>query len=163
MNLIDGLAGYEIFKTVIGLVIIICFLLSAIYFAISSYFKNYQSINGTIVSNTAQKTQTLTYTVNNKLYTKNIPFNIKTENNQQISTPAYSDGNCTVYYAGSNPDDYSINMNPVYFSGIGSSVLCIIALLSSIWLYYLYTHKEVAGVIGGIDAASSITNMIFRK
>jgi|694.fasta_scaffold135885_3 hypothetical protein len=163
MNLIDGLAGYEILKTGLGLVIIICFLLSAIYFAISSYSKNYQSINGTITSNTIQKTQTLTYTVNNKLYTQNIPFTIKTENNQQILTPTYSDGNCTVYYAGSNPDDYSVNMNPLYFSGIGSSVLCIIALLSSIWLYFLYTHKEVAGVIGGIDAASSVTNMMFRK
>ena len=149
----NGLATYEIMKTGFQLLIIFCLLSSAIYCLINSFFKNYQQIQGNIVTTT--NNQVLTYTVD-KQYTQMIPFTTTTTNNITTSKPTFPDGTCTVYYAKTNPTDYSVNSNPLFISEIFTAVLCFIAIIMSLFLLFLSKNKDAAGVLGGVNIASSL-------
>ena len=146
----NGLATYEIIKMGFCLFIIICLLSSAIYWLINSFSKNYQKVQGNIV--TVNNNQVLTYTVD-KQYTQTIPFTTTTTNNVTTSKPTFPDGACTVYYAQKNPTDYSVNSNPLFISEILTAVFCFIGIFMIFFLYYLSTHREVAGILAGVDIA----------
>jgi len=146
----QGLATYELIKLGGILYISICFLCSAIYFLVSSISKHYQKTQGNITTNN-NNTQTLTYTVNNTNYTKNIPFRTVKAN----TLPVFTAGSCTVYYAQNNPDDYNVNTNPVFMSEVLTGVLCCFSCVACLSFMFLNKHRDVAGVVGGIDIANS--------
>lgn len=156
MAVMQGLANYEIYKTGFGLFLIICFLICAIGCLIYSLHKNYQKTTGNIV--TYINSQTLTYTVD-KLYVQNIPFITTTTNNITSTHPAHESGSCVVYYAKNNPQDYAVNSNPVFASEILTCFFCILSILVCMWFVFLRSHKDVAGVVGGLDAVSSIASI----
>lgn len=120
----------------------------------NSMTKNYQKTQGNITTDVVNKNQTITYIVD-KEYVHIVPFLTRTN-------PRYENGSCTVYYAPNNPNDYSINVNPSFMLGIISIVLCV--LVSAImWFLFLRSNKDVAGVLGGINAASTVSNIFFRR
>lgn len=134
-------------------------LLCAIGYMINSILKNYKNIQGNIKTNAIEKNQILTYFVD-KEYTQILPFSTTKQNNNSasISSPAYNNGPCTVYYLENNPDDYYINYNPSLIFGGITSIICILTLFSGIYFYFLYTNPNAAGVIGGLQAINGITN-----
>jgi hypothetical protein len=164
MAIMKGLASYELFKMGFMLYMFFCFLGCSIYFLIKSISKNYQKIGGNITNN-SDNTQTLTYTVNNKNYVKIIPFTMGTTDKNGVYTPprpAYSPGNCTVYYAEKDPDDYQVNINPVFISKIITGILCVLSCLMLGSFIFFSKNREAAGVVGGIDAASTVVSMFNR-
>lgn len=158
-----GLATYQLIKLSGILYISVCFLCSGMYFLISNISKNYQKTQGNIITN-KNNTQTLTYTVNNILYTQNIPFTLQTvDTKTNITTPPHAqfiDGQCTVYYAQNNPNDYNVNTNPLFMSQILTGVLCCFSCFSCLSFIFFYKNREVAGVVGGIDVANSFIRNI---
>lgn len=161
MSVMSGLAGYEIFKTGAFLVLMSCFLFCAVGLLISNYNKNYTSTTiCNIISNpitpTSNHEQTLTYSVNGIQYVKIIPGISTTVNKVTTINYAYPEGNCTLYYASSNPNDYSITYNPTTISGIGAGILLFLIILIYLWLSFLRSNQDVAGVVGGISVAKSV-------
>lgn len=157
----SGLAGYEIFKIGVFLVLMSCFLFCAVGLLISNYNKHYISTTiCNIVSNpitpTSNHEQTVIYTVNGIEYKKIIPGISTNVNNVTTFKYAYPEGTCTLYYASSNPDDYSISYNPTTVSGIGAGILLVIVIFIYLWLSFLRANQDVAGVVGGISAAQSV-------
>lgn len=154
----DGLATYEIIKTGFMLFIIVLLLVGAIGITIYNINKNYISTtNCNVVSSTdGSYTQTVTYTVANQKYVKNIPANIVQNNNQQQISFAYPPGICTLYYASADPNNYSVNANPTFISTIISGVLFLVSLLGFLWFTFLRSNRNVAGVMGGIDVAETV-------
>jgi len=124
--------------------------------------KNYQKTEGIINTNTSNQTQTLTYTVD-KEYIKIIPFQITNINNVTTSNPVYQTGNCIVYYAKNNPNDYNINTNPVFILEIASGFLCLLVIIGILWFLFLRSNRGVAGVLGGIDAAQTVSDSFLRR
>jgi len=161
MSLMKGLAGYEIFKTGAFLVLMTCILFCVVGILISNINKNYISTTiCNIVSNpvtpTSNYTQTVTYSVNGKEYIKIIPANARTVNKTITYEYAHREGPCTLYYASANPDDYSITYNPTMISGIGASILFVLIIIIYLWLSFLRSNEDVAGVVGGISAAKTV-------
>lgn len=158
----QGLADYKIIKSGISVVVIFYLLCSAISFLIYSMSKNYQKTEGIINTITSNQTQTLTYTVD-KEYIKIIPFQITNINNVTTSNPVYQTGNCIVYYAKNNPNDYNINTNPVFILEIASGFLCLLVIIGILWFLFLRSNRGVAGVLGGIDAAQTVSDSFLRR
>lgn len=158
----DGLATYELLKTGFGIFIMILLLCGAIWMTIYSRKKHYKATSecNIINNNDASKTQTVTYSVDGKKYVKTVPSITVTQNN----TPQYtwSEGACKLYYASADPNDYSINSNPATIFEIVAIVLFLISIGTIIWFLFLKSHKEVAGVVGGIDAAQSVFSIFNR-
>jgi ATP-dependent Zn protease len=153
----QGLADYEIIKSGISVVVILYLLCSAVSFLIYSMSKNYQKTEGIINTNTSNQTQTIIYTVD-KEYIQIVPFQITNINNVTTSNPVYQTGNCIVYYAKNNPNDYNINTNPVLVLKIASGFLCFLVIIGILWFLFLRSNKGVAGVLGGINAANIVSN-----
>lgn len=160
MAIMEGLATYEIWKTGFGLFVLVLCLCCAIGITVYNYNKNYISttICNVKSSSDGSFTQTVTYTVNNKEYVKYIPASSTKQNKVTRLSYAYPEGNCTLYYASNDPNTYSVNSNPTVISGIISAVLCVIAVVGFIWFLFLRSHRDVAGVVGGIDAARTVLN-----
>jgi len=165
MAIMNGLAMYEIIKTgFFFLLLLICFS-GSIGITTYNVNLNYTSTTGKITLNADGLYQTLTYIVDNKEYYQTIKPITTTQKNasqQNITTsvPAFPVGPCKLYYSKSDPNKYSINYNPTIISGIGASVLCCLSLFTLLWLLFLRQNKDVAGVVGGISAASNIANII---
>ena len=156
MAVMQGLASYEILKTGGILFLVFIIFCGSIYFVVSNFNKNYISTTICNIKTNQNLSQTVTYTVNNKSYTKNIQPSESTVNNVKTLKPAHTEGNCTLYYSTNNPDDYSINFNPTVGSGIFSGVMFIVLIVVFIWFSFLRTHREVAGVYGGISVANNV-------
>lgn len=163
----DGLASYEVFKTgAILVVLFICFCIS-IGLAIYNYNKHYtSSSNCNIVnSNDGFFTQKATYVVNGQNYIKTIQPNVSRNSNSNIDTKNYAnaDGPCTAYYPDGFPNEVSINSNPFIVSEIIAGILFIIVFFGIIWFSFLRTHRNVAGVVGGIDVAQTVLGSFGRR
>jgi len=156
MAMMDGLASYEIYKTGFCIIIIICCFCSTVGLTIYNMNKNYVSTTICTIKNLANFEQSVSYTVNNVVYTKNIPAKVTTVNGVSNTNYAYPEGQCTLYYASANPNDFSVNANPTVITQILSIVLCVIGILAILWLLFLQSHRDLAGVMGGIDAGQSI-------
>ena len=154
----DGLATYEIIKTGFTLFIIVLLLVGAIALTIYNWNKNYISTtNCNIVSsNDGSYSQTVTYSVNNKQYVKTVPAMVTIVDNVQKYNFAFNPGSCTLYYASADPNTFSINLNPTFISQIASGVLFVVAIIGFFWFTFLRSNKNVAGVMGGIDAARTV-------
>jgi len=159
MAVMKGLATYELIKLGFLIYFVGCFLCCAIYGFVSNMKKNYQKTQGNIVTNT-DNTQTLKYTVNNKEYTRIIPFKPEyIDSKTNVRTPpmaAYTTGSCSVYYQEKDPENYSININPTFMTGVISSILCFVGCFACLSFAFLNKNREVAGVMGGVDIASSL-------
>ena len=165
-TVMSGLATYQIIKTGFGIFFIILLLCGAIYMVYYTHKKNYQVASRcNITSNTDdnQVTQSLTYIIQGETYNKIVPAQITTQNNISTKRYAHSDGSCKLYYAGANPNDYSVNANPSTVSKIIAGVLFFFAILSIGWFIFLRANRDVAGVVGGIDAASTVAGMFRRS
>jgi len=158
MAVMEGLATYQLIKTGFSLLMLICVFLSSIGFLFYNINKNFVSTTECTISNNPNSNfeQTVVYYVNNVKYTKNIPPTSVTNNNVTTLRYSFPEGNCTLYYASANPNDYSINGNPTTFSGIIAAVLCVVSFLGMGWFYFLQTNKEFAGVMGGIEVSQNI-------
>ena len=161
MAVMDGLASYQIFKTGITLFFMILFLCCAIGLVIYTINQNYVPTTICNVTTNTDKSQILTYTINNKQYVRNVPA-VTTNNNNVVTThSAHTDGKCTLYYPKETPDSisYGVNTNPATISQIIAGVLCFITLLMFLWFNFLKANRGVAGVVGGLDAAQTVANM----
>jgi hypothetical protein len=125
---------------------------------------NYQSSTICNITNSIDSSfrQTITYTVDNKVYTKIAEPVDMVINNRPTKNFRYPYGTCTVYYPKNDPDNYTINMNPITTSQIISLILLIIGILTVMWFIYLKYNRNVAGVVGGIDASRSILSIFNR-
>jgi hypothetical protein len=158
MKLMDGLATFEIFKTGFFIFIILIFFGFSIFLLINSIQKNYVSttICNVVSNKDSSFTQTVTYTVNNDNYTQIIPANMKTVNNITKLSYAHPEGQCTLYYSKKDPKIYSVNSNPVKNNIIIVGVVLVIGVLVVLWFLFLRSNRQFAGIMGGIDIASSI-------
>lgn len=164
MDVMDGLGTYALLKTGLTIFVLIILFLISIYLIYHNLQQNYQSSTiCSIKSSTDQSfTQTVTYTADNIVYTNVVAPIVNVSNNVSTKTYAYPEGLCTVYYPKNNPESYSLNANPTTVSQIIAGILFIIVILSSLWFMFLRSNKNVAGVVGGIDAAQSILD-VFRQ
>jgi ATP-dependent Zn protease len=164
MEVMDGLATYQLIKTGITVFVFIILLLVSFYLIYYNTQQNYQS--STICKITSSTdgsfTQTVTYTVNNKVYTKSVPAVVNTDKGVSTKNFQYTAGLCTVYYPKNNPDAYSLNIDPTTVSQIIAGILFVIVILMSFWFMFLRSNRKVAGVVGGIDAARNILG-IFKN
>jgi len=159
-GLTSGLATYELIKIGASIVILTCILSSLCAILISDLGKNYLTTPGNIVNSTdGSFSQTLTYTVNGKVYTKNYSGSTSNGTLNYANTP----GPCTVYYVENNPDDYSLSASPKTMLSIITSVITIIIIGLIVWFYFLKTHKEVAQVVGTVDAAHDLFSLFKSK
>jgi len=156
MAVMQGLASYQIFKTGGILFLVLILFCVSIYFTISNINKHYTETTICNIKTNSDKSQIVTYTVNSKTYLKNIPPSEKTINNVKTIEPTYTEGNCKLYYASNNPDDYSINFNPTIASEIFAGIMFVILIVVFIWFSFLRSHREFAGVVGGIDIADNL-------
>jgi ATP-dependent Zn protease len=163
MDLMDGLATYQIIKTGFAIFILVIFLLISVNLFFYNMNQNYQSstICNVTSSIDGSFTQTLTYTVNNKVYNKIVQPAINVHNNIATKNYQYPEGLCTIYYPQNNPDAYSLNINPTTASQIIAGILLVIVIFASLWFMFLRSNKNVAGVFGGIGASRDILS-IFR-
>ena len=161
----EGLASYEIFKTGLSLFFMILFLCCAIGLVIYSINQNYVPTTICNVTTNSDKSQIVTYSVDNKQYVKNIPAVVTNNNNVTTTNSAYPSGSCTFYYPKANPNSnsYGVNTNPTTMSEIIAGVLCFITLLMFIWFNFLRANRGVAGVVGGLDAAETVVNMFHKR
>ena len=171
-NILSGLAYFELFKiggTILILVLLLCCSLGMTFYT----NKTYLTTTGNIVVNTDQS-EIVTYYINNQQYTHTIAAVSSTSvvssslgssnaSSNIILSPKYPEGDCTIYYNSNDPNDYSINSKPVsffyVFMGLSGYTCCLI-LLTSLYFYFLNTHREVAGIQGGISATQDIFSMI---
>lgn len=164
-EVLSALATYQIWKTGFAIFILVLFLCIAIYSVYYIRRKNYVSTDqcNIVYDEGNNFTETITYTVNNKVYKKKLPAKIVTKNNVSNKEYAHSEGSCTVYYTRDNPNDYSININPTAVIEIIAIVLFIICICIICWFMFLRAHRDVAGVVGGIDAASSVLSVLKKN
>lgn len=153
----DGLATYQIIKTGFFLFLIVLFLCIAIGLVLYNLSKNYLStticnIKSIPNSNFQQK---VTYSVHGKVYEQTIQGVTTTNNNITTMNYAYPEGNCTLYYASANPNDFALNFSPTFASGIFAGILFVVAIFMTIYFVLLRSNKNFAGVMGGIDAAQT--------
>ena len=148
-----GLSTYELLQTGFFIFIIILCLIGSISLVFYNMSLNYVKTTGKITLNSDNITQTLTYSVNNQEYHQTLQ-SVLDKNNHPTLT--HNVGSCTVYYSSSKPNNYSINVNPTFTSEVIAGILLIIAILASLWFYFLYTHPDYAAVLGGINAVKSI-------
>lgn len=153
----DGLASYQIIKTGFFLFLIVLFLCIAIGLVFYNLSKNYLSTTICNIKSIPNSNfqQTVTYSVNGKVYTQTVQGKTTTTNNVTKTDYAYPEGNCTLYYASANPNDYALNFSPTTASGIFAGVLFVIAILMTIYFIFLRSNRQFAGVMGGIDAAQT--------
>lgn len=153
-SIASGLGKYEIIKTGFSVFILICCMYIAVGLTARNLLLNYVSTTGTIALNSDNISETLTYKVNNKIYTHIIEakYNDKTK----ISTPAHYVGEHKIYYSNNNPNIYSIGTNPTLLTSGCSVCLCILAGFAFAWFLFLRSNREVASVVGGISAANTI-------
>lgn len=156
-NVMNALGSYETWKTLGSSIILLLCMCCAIGITIYNWNQNYQSTKDCdIALNSDLLNETLTYTVNNKKYTYPISPTTTTTNNRTTTQPTYKAGPCTLYYKGADPTSYSVNYNPTTISAIISGILCCLAVFTFIWFLFLRANPEVAGVVGSIDAASTV-------
>ena len=156
-QVMEGLGTYQLYKIGFGIVIMIIAIIVLIYFIIINYNKNFISTQDcNIKPNAGDKSQTVTYKVNNVVYTKNIPPITKTTNDVQTTEYANPEGPCTIFYSRDDPNIYNIGSDPTTVFGIIAGILCVILILTIIWYNILRSDKSLAGVMGGIDVASSL-------
>jgi len=165
MAVMDGLGTFQVYKTGFSLFLMILFLCGAIALVVYTVNKNYISTTICNVTTNTDQSQLVTYTVNNKQYTKNVPPNVSTNNGVTTTNPAHSNGQCTFYYPSAEPDgtSYGVNSNPTTISFIIAGVLFVITIITYIWFMFLRSNKNVAGVVGGLDAADSVIGMFNRR
>jgi len=165
--MMEGLASYEIFKTGFFMLIMICCFCCAIYLTIYNINLHYVSTPGNITLNADKLTETLVYTVNSKQYTQTITPTTSTSTVNNISTtttrPTYSVGSCTVYYPSNTPESYSVNVNPTSMAEIFTGVTCCLSICMLLWFLFLRSNRDVAGVVGGIDAAETVGSFFFHR
>jgi hypothetical protein len=162
----SGLASYEILKTGFGSILICCFLSCSIYYLITTLNAKYVSTQDcNIVSNNdGTYTQVLTYIVNGKTYTKNIPpvlikNDITKRTNYNFANPS---GKCIAYYSSANPDDVKVNFNPTTIAGLMTGGLACCIIFVCIYLSFLRANPDFAGVMGGISASQNVIGA-FRR
>jgi len=156
-QIMDGLGTYAVYKAGLGIVILVIVMIVIIGFIIYHKNKNYVSTQDcNIKSNTNDKSQILTYKVNDVVYTKTIPPTTKTTNNVQTTEYTHPEGSCTVYYSSVDPNVYNVGADPTTLFEIIASILCFLIIISIIWFYVLRSNKSLAGVMGGIDVATSL-------
>ena len=160
----DGLATYELIKTGFAIFILVILLFISINLIFYNINQNYQSSTICKVASVTDGSfmQTLTYTVNNKVYNKIVQPALIVNNNVTTKNYQYPEGLCTIYYPQNNPDSYSLNINPTTVSQIIAGILLVIVIFASLWFMFLRSNRNVAGVVGGIDASRSILS-IFNK
>lgn len=144
----DGLADYEILRSKITIFILFLCILSPLYSMYSTYKKQYTLINGTIKNNYNNNiitSQTLNYTVNNNVYTYNLP----------IIKKQYPVGNIRVYYSKSDPSKYHLINSPMRTSELWLCILCVFFVGAIIWYYFIKKHKNVAAIsaFGGMGSS----------
>jgi len=148
-SVLIGLDYYEIIKTSIGLIIFIYLFCCVSCSFLNIYNNNYQHVQGTIILNSSNNTQLLTYKINNTIFTKIIPFSTK-KYSITASQPMYSNGPHTVYYPKNNPDNYNIDTSPftfffikppIYILKLVIFILCFCIILISISLILLITNN----------------------
>ena len=128
--------------------------------------KTYLSTNNCNITLNTDNSEIVTYYVNNQKYVQTIqsvssPPSSGSSNN--ILSAKYSVGNCTIYYNSNDPNDYSINSKPpsVFYIFLGlSCCTCCLILLVSLYFAFLNTHREVAGIQGGVTALQDIASII---
>jgi len=164
MDVMDGLATYELIKTGFAIFILVILLFISINLIFYNINQNYQSSTICKVASITDGSfmQTLTYTVNNKVYNKIVQPALIVNNNVTTKNYQYPEGLCTIYYPQNNPDSYSLNVNPTTISQIIAGILLVIVIFASLWFMFLRSNRNVAGVVGGIDASRSILS-IFNK
>jgi ATP-dependent Zn protease len=164
MDVMDGLATYELIKTGFAIFILVILLFISINLIFYNINQNYQSSTICKVASITDGSfmQTLTYTVNNKVYNKIVQPALIVNNNVTTKNYQYPEGLCTIYYPQNNPDSYSLNINPTTVSQIIAGILLVIVIFASLWFMFLRSNRNVAGVVGGIDASRSILS-IFNK
>ena len=157
----DGLATYELIKTGFAIFILVILLFISINLIFYNINQNYQSSTICKVASITDGSfmQTLTYTVNNKVYNKIVQPALIVNNNVTTKNYQYPEGLCTIYYPQNNPDSYSLNINPTTVSQIIAGILLVIVIFASLWFMFLRSNRNVAGVVGGIDASRSILSI----
>jgi hypothetical protein len=160
MAIMQGLATYEIYKTGFTIFIMILCFCCAIGVTIYNFNQNYLSTSKCNIVLGSGQSEILTYDVNDKTYVQTIPPSVTTNKNVTTVTPAYKTGACTLYYKSADPNAYSVNYNPTTVSGIVAAILCCLAILTAGWFLVLRANPELAGVMGGINAATSVISSV---
>jgi len=156
MTVMNALGSYETWKTLGTSILLLLCMICAIGITIYNWKQNYQSTKDCNIVLGSGLNETLTYQVSDKTYTYPISPTTTTTNNQTTTKPTYATGPCTLYYKNADPTSYSVNYNPTTISAIISGVLCLLAILTFCWFLFLKAHPEVAGVVGGLDAAQTV-------
>jgi len=158
--MLDALGSYEIYKTLFFIIIMLSCFCCAVSLTIKTIQKNYVSVPGNITLNADNLTETLTYTVKGKKYTKTILPVTVTNNNIKTTIPASNTGSRTVYYPSADPDSYILDFNPTYIPAIFSAVTCCLLICMISWFIVLRSNSGVAGIVGGIDVTQTIASSI---
>lgn len=160
-----GFAFFELFK--VGGFIFILVILLCCCIGMSIYFnKTYLSTTDCNITVNTDQSEIVTYYVNDKKYTQTInakssPPSSGSSNN--VLSPQFPLGSCTIYYNNANPNDYSIGTKPPNLSYVFlaiSGCICCLLILSILYFTFLNTHREVAGVVGGITGMQDIARII---
>jgi hypothetical protein len=165
MAIMKGLATFELLKVGGFIFVLVLLLCCCVGLSITSY-KTYSSTDNCNITVNSDQSEIVTYYVNNQKYTQTIkakssPPSSGSSNN--VLSPQYPLGSCTIYYNDKNPNEYSIGAQPsnaAYFFLAISGCICCLLVVSILYFAFLNTHKEVAGVIGGITGVQDIARII---
>lgn len=113
------------------------------------------SICNVVSNKDSSFTQKVTYKVDGIEYTQNIPVNITKINNNTSLGYAHPEGQCTLYYSKKDPKIFSLNSNPVLNSVYSTVAVLVIGVLVVIYFLFIRSNRKFAGIMGGIDIASS--------
>jgi hypothetical protein len=168
----SGLGFYAKIRAWGGLIILILIFISAIYCVFSTYDKydlakngqtTYkQNINGKYLDcdkNDINNSNCLFYTEyddNNNKHHMNI---IQAPDKSKVMV-----GSSPIYYEKNNTSNYvNTPINPFNMASGISCIICILIIISSIYLYFLIQNKDFAAVSGGLQAASSVASMFGNR
>ena len=155
-TVMNGLAAYEIYRTACTLFVLILILCSCTGLTFYNINLNYLYTSGDIKLDSDNLTEILTYNVDGIEYKFIIPPVKNTVNNVTSINPAHPTGPCKIYYPKSKPNEYVISfLSPTTFSEIGLAIVCCLVFFTFIWLIFLRKNKDVAGVVGGVNIATS--------
>ena len=151
MNVFSNFIGHEIKHSGLSRGLIIFIIIISIILMFYYRNKNYISTTNCKITNIPNSPisvlkQKLEYDINNIKYTKivdpittNKPINYTDYGN---ITYAHPEGNCILYYASGNPDDYAVNSNPAKDSQIFIITGFVLLIVYGTWNYF--THKETS-------------------
>jgi len=163
-NVTGALSAYETYKTGFSIIILVLCLCCAIGAAIYNYQQHYVSTkNCNIQLNNSDQSVTLSYVVNDKTYTYNLPPVVTTTNNVNQIRPVHNPGSCTVYYKSSDPGSYNLDVNPTFIFEVISGILCCFVIFTIIWFMFLRANPGVAAVAGGLDVGQQVVNSFMRE